>query len=311
MRQISIVIPQLYNMAKTSAAWQKLIKDNRSFKVSLPYSLLTAELLKINPLPLAALSASYAQLSNSGHWLKATPISFITDQNSAYLLDASLAVSKQEIQLLATDLNQLFSQDGLIFHATEGELLLECTKNLEIITSPLPDILQQNIAEYLPQGTNKAYWHKIFIEIQMFLYQHTINKIRQQKPQTTISALWFWGEGKLPTSTPSIPWTILYGDCHWLKHYANFAALEYYPLTPILPIPAHLLNTNANSLIIMEALLWENPHHSAQLVEQFIMLLQHFKKQPKLEINLYPGDGNCYHLTQQDTWWQQLKNLLK
>jgi len=311
MRQISIVIPKLYATTKTSAAWQKLIKSSHSFKVSSSYSLLIAELLKINPLPLAALSAAYAQLSSAGRWLKATPISLTTDQNSAYIVDASLAVAKQEIQLLVSDLNQLFSQDGLIFHAGDSELLLEFSKNLEIITSPLTDILHSNIAEYLPQGADKAYWHKLFIEIQMFLYQHPINKTREQKFQTPISALWFWGEGELPISAPTIPWSILYGDCQWLKDYASFATVEYHPLTTLAPLPTHLLTTKANSLIIMEQLLGENTVHSSPLVEQLMALLQKLKKQPKLEINLYPGDGNCYHLTQRDSWWQRFKNLLK
>ena len=196
MRQISIVIPGLHPLVKTLPAWQKLISGAATTHASLHYHLLIAELCRLNPLPLAAISASYYQLPASSHWLKATPISIATDQNSAYVLNASLQLSKQEIQLLTTDLNQLFFQDGLIFHVSEDELLLELTKPLEVTTSPLYEIINKNVAEYLPKGSNKSFWHKLFIEVQMFLYQHPLNRAREQKFQPTISALWFWEIGR-------------------------------------------------------------------------------------------------------------------
>ena len=55
---------------------------------------------------------------------------------------------------------------------------------------------QLGLADYLPQGEHLRSWRSLWMDIQVSLHQHTVNKVREAKGLMPINAFWWWGGGK-------------------------------------------------------------------------------------------------------------------
>lgn len=277
------------------------------------YLAIITALCQQDSIPWAAITAANRQLPQKSLWLKATPITLVTDHQAAYAYPVNNLLPEL-IKLLTDDLNQVFASDGIIFHAADYELLVEIPPELAIATYSWYEILNKDIRSYLPHGPNKAYWHKIFTEVQLFLHSHSINQAREQSNLPAINALWFWGEGVLTDTKPIIPWHSLISDSRLLKDFAQYTATDCYELSFPPQNLFTLLKSNTNYLITIEQFLYKQAHERSELTQQFMQqillpLLQHLNNKTITEINLYPGDGYCYHLgREQHHWWHKFKH---
>ena len=102
-----------------------------------------------------------------------------------------------ESQLLLADLVAHFpewrierSGDGMWFIIVDGDPGLE--------TSPLEDVLGENIDDHLPRGRDAMAWHAIMNEVQMVLFNSKVNERREACGAPPVNSLWLWGGGRVP-----------------------------------------------------------------------------------------------------------------
>lgn len=103
-------------------------------------------------------------------------------------------VSEAENDRVAQSLNPLLAQDGLHWQGigSYGYFLLNQTPSIS--TTPLSQVLGQNIFSYLPQGEKKErlYWHRLLNEIQMLLHTPQLGNSGFKN----FNGMWLWGNGE-------------------------------------------------------------------------------------------------------------------
>lgn len=145
--------------------------------------------------PIAAISAAYDGLPQ-GNWLRADPVNLRLQRDQLLLSSALLSV--EEAQQLCSSLNEYFAGQGMEFfvpHPQRWYVRLDVLPNIR--TTPLPQLFGCNIRGDMPTGEDAAHAHKLFNEIQIMLYAHPVNDVREARGESTINSVWLWGEGKL------------------------------------------------------------------------------------------------------------------
>lgn len=135
-----------------------------------------------------------------GVCLRADPVQLQPDRDRVVMLGGQhLAVTQAEAQQLATEFNQLFAEDGLRLEVpVVDRWYLVAEQAPRIHTSPLTQVMGQDIHPHLPEGENAMYWHRLLNEVQMLFYGSPVNQARRRRGQPEINSLWFWGEGAMP-----------------------------------------------------------------------------------------------------------------
>ena len=150
--------------------------------------------------PIAALCRQ-ARQGGAGHaqWLFADPVHLQMEMRDARLMAwDTLAVSGTEIEAVHAALAPVFAEAGLGLFAGDGRLFLRAGEedNLPAFT-PAPDMLGCTLSEHLPAERR---WTTLFNECQIILFNHPLNVERQRRGLATVNALWFWGQGVLPSA---------------------------------------------------------------------------------------------------------------
>lgn len=140
----------------------------------------------------APVSASYDGLE-AGSWLRADPVHVRLQREQVVLLPVS--VRRDEATALCASLNAHF-QD-MEFFAPHPERWYVRMKQLpDISTVPISQAMGRNIHGNLPVGAQAGSWHQLFNEIQMLLFAHPLNEVRESRGEVPVNSVWFWGEGK-------------------------------------------------------------------------------------------------------------------
>ena len=155
----------------------------------------------------AHLFARYDRLEE-GYWLCANPV-YLEVQRDRLMLQ-EVALDAVLSQALCDDLNRHFAADGLVFVAPHPQRwYVRCDAPPRMTTTPLFAAVGQDVQSLLPTGTEALAWIRRFNEIQMLLYGHVHNEMREAAGQTPVNSLWFWGEGDAPGDmTPGIQWIV-------------------------------------------------------------------------------------------------------
>ncbi len=135
----------------------------------------------------------------------ADPVGMQVDRDSAVMLPPDvLQISAAEAQQLIAALNQHFVEDGLRFvmHTPQHWLLHSATP-LQVQTTELPDVIGQDVRNYLPRGEAALHWRRIANEIEMLLFNHPVNQQREAQQQWPITGVWLWGGGAVPNTVQS------------------------------------------------------------------------------------------------------------
>lgn len=75
----------------------------------------------------------------------------------------------------------------------------------DLQTTPLQQVLGEDINDYLPRGGDGMEWVGILNELQMILFDTEVNEKREAAGEPTVNSFWFWGGGRLP-DIPAPPW---------------------------------------------------------------------------------------------------------
>ncbi|MBK1727747.1 hypothetical protein CKO13_12175, partial [Halorhodospira neutriphila] len=115
---------------------------------------------------------------------------------------------------LETDLADLLAGHGVRLHrAASGRWYLESPHPLPQRPSPyrLAGRCIDPAALRGPEGGAPA-WSAVLNELEMALYDHPINRDRQERGALPVNALWPWGAGTCPPAPGAFPWERVYSD---------------------------------------------------------------------------------------------------
>jgi len=147
----------------------------------------------------------------TGWCLRADPVQLIPDRDQLVLMGPeSLSLSQTEADLLVSDLNKQFAQDGWrIETASPTRWYLHQSDAPRLRTYRLTQVRGRAIGQYLPVGEDGKQWHRLMNEVQMVLHTSVVNRERQATGQPPVSSLWFWGGGEtpeIPSANTDSPW---------------------------------------------------------------------------------------------------------
>ena len=129
-------------------------------------------------------------------WLFAAPVTMLPGQDSFYMGDpAPAAISGEESEALMASLNQLFADDGYHFYLQSNRWFLGLDNDPQVTVTHLNEVVNKDVAQYLPTGVGASAWNKAQTEIQMLLFTHPVNQAREAQDLPMINSLWCYGLG--------------------------------------------------------------------------------------------------------------------
>jgi hypothetical protein len=127
----------------------------------------------------------------------ATPVHLVAGMRSVSLPeDGILALEPGHAGTLARDFNDVFAGAGMrLALARENVLLCLFEEPWQVALSPPDEILGQDIGEHMPSGVDGARVRRLMSEVEMWLFDHPVNRERRSASLAVISSLWLWGGG--------------------------------------------------------------------------------------------------------------------
>jgi hypothetical protein len=130
----------------------------------------------------------------------ADPCYLHVDRDQVLMFNEGLDVSVSESQALIQLLTPLFSEiGGELSLSSENEWICRLATLPDITFTALEDVSGKSIQTALPEGPDpeRQQWIRLWNEIQMTLFDCSINQTRQQNGKLPINSVWFWGKGDL------------------------------------------------------------------------------------------------------------------
>jgi hypothetical protein len=146
-----------------------------------------------------------------GSWVcVATPVHLLAGMSSIGMAaDGLLEIDLSEADALAADFNRVFAGGGVSLERGRDTLLLcRFDEPLTVITSAPDEAAGHDLWDYLPRGDDATRLRSLTSEIEMWLFDHAVNRRRQEAQRPVINALWLWGGGAADAAPPTlIGWT--------------------------------------------------------------------------------------------------------
>lgn len=279
--------------------------------------------LQKSELPVAPLTYQIDSGINPAGWcMRADPVYMEPGRTSLRLMASAEAMqlNQAEADRLCDSLNQHFDPQGVRFEAPQPHRWYCFSQaNHELLTTSLRRVQGQAVQAHMPAGEAGVFWHGILAEAQMLLHQHDINQARARQGLPLVNSLWLWGQGETPTIT-SMPWQGIWATESLVRALAQASS------SPVHPRPqaaVQWLNQagEGRHLLVLEHLLPGLPDLSQEMWGGFVAALEEHWLRPLVQalrdkqlasLDLYAGDGHCYHLTPSDLrrFWRRPRPLL-
>lgn len=145
-------------------------------------------------------AATHWQAGNDKAWAWITPCHWAVRHLHATLTDpAVLELREDESRALLALMQPYFETDGITLHyltptcwLAEGELFRR------LPTASLDRVLARNVDAWLPDAKGAAPLRRLQNEMQMLLYTHPFNDVRDSQRKLPVNSFWISGTGDLP-----------------------------------------------------------------------------------------------------------------
>ena len=269
----------------------------------------------------------------SRFYMHADPVHLRADMDHAVLTSSDdLNISNDESTVLCETLNQHFNQDGLRFISLQNDRwFVLAEKKILMNTTPLVDAVGRNVNFILPEGEHSTRWKQLLTEVQMLMFSHEVNVIRENNGFMSINSLWFHGSGELPGVMTDEQGRMLAGQCRsevscvcsnqdMLKGLAKLINSDYLTLPDnVNEYARHLLAYENNSVNVLhmseleqlvnytDVNLWLDK--LTELLDHWIYPLLKVANKNNIKVILYPCNNKQYHFAKYDflKFWQQGK----
>jgi hypothetical protein len=169
----------------------------------------------------------------------ATPVHYVAEMSNVRLAaDGILSLRQSDADALAADFNRLWSDAGIrMLAGANADLFCLADHALEAVTSDPEDVLDRHIDNYLPAGCAAPRLRQLMSEIEMWLFEHAVNRARIAAAATVMSGLWIWGGGASLRSMPPVAgWTA--GDDMIFNAFAASADSQARPASGVVVLGA-------------------------------------------------------------------------
>jgi len=245
MRNVQLVIPELFlplSIAATACAdlnlpeLEKLLA--RSQHTSLADESLETWLCRTFGIPDCGIAPVTLRADGlepgAFYWLRADPVHLRLDRDRL-LLQSEATLTGDEAAQLCAGLNAHFADDNLHFiaaHPQRWYLRLNVAPNIS--TLPPAQVEGRNIHEHLPRGPDALRWHSVFNEIQMLLFEHPVNRLREIRGELPVNSVWLWGGGQAGGALLQ-PYARVLGDSDLASAIARVAGTPCAPIRDVVP----------------------------------------------------------------------------
>jgi hypothetical protein len=138
----------------------------------------------------------------------ATPVHYAAEMSNVRLsADGILALQAAEALALSAEFNRIWHDAGVrLLAGRSARLYCMFEQRLEAITQDPQRLLGQPIENFLPAGGDASRLRRLMSEIEMWLFEHAVNRSRESA--AAVTGLWLWGGGGLIQSLPRVSaWT--------------------------------------------------------------------------------------------------------
>lgn len=174
-------------------------------------------------MPGVAAAALYADLGTvpGASAFIATPVHYVAEMSNVRLPAAGvLSLRPAEARALAGDFERVWQDAGIrLLAGCSGALYCVTDRPMPAITHDPQQIQDQHIEPHLPAGVAAPPLRRLMSEIEMWLFEHPLNRARVTEAEPIVSALWLWGCGDVVRSLPPVDgWAA--GDDPFFKAFA-------------------------------------------------------------------------------------------
>jgi len=270
---------------------------------------------QIEPLPGVGAAALFAAGGDAaGSWVfVATPVHYVAEMSNVRLApDGILALSRTEAENLSLDFNHVWHDAGVrLIAGTSGELFCVFDRPLPATTHDPGEMLDRHIEKYLPSGADAPRLRHLMSEIELWLFDHGVNRTRTAAALPPVTGLWLWGGGPKLESMPRVTGFAVGAD-PLFRLFARPAATAGARADDADLHSGAGSHAEANSAVIVVA---ETPGTAAwgEVESRWLApALEQLKKRRLARLAVSAG-GRCYRITARSTlrfwrrarpWWE-------
>ena len=163
------------------------------------------------PLLAPARLAAYG-VRAGGFALLAAPVHYVAELSNVRLPAGGLLhFSDAEAQQLADDFAAVWGDAPVRLVATGNVLCCLFDARLQVVTHDPQRALGRHVDGFTPAGKDAARLRALGSEVEMWLFDHALNRARAERGELLVNGLWLWGGGEAPISLPT-PGGGTYGD---------------------------------------------------------------------------------------------------
>jgi len=138
----------------------------------------------------------------------ATPVHYLAEMSNVRLAaHGILSLSRAEADALAADFNRVWHDAGIRLvsgRSQRPDLFCVTDRVLDAVTRDPKDVLDRHIEDYLPAGPDAPRLRRLMSEIEMWLFEHAVNRTRLADAAPAVNGLWLWGGGPALASLPPV-----------------------------------------------------------------------------------------------------------
>lgn len=124
--------------------------------------------------------------------------------------DGSLTLNDEEAASLAAEFNRVFADAGMrLWVGRDALLLCLFDDRLEVATRDPEEALgTSDVFEFQARGPDAPKLRRLASEMEMWLFDHSVNRARAARGQLPITGFWLWGGGARLQNMPAVKgWT--------------------------------------------------------------------------------------------------------
>ncbi len=140
----------------------------------------------------------------------ATPVHCIAGMTAVAMhADGRLTLNDAQAAVLAADFNRVFAGAGVrLVVGPAAVLICVFDRALEVATHDPEAVAGGDVFGFQPAGRDAPRLRRLMTEMEMWLFEHEINRAREAGGLRPITGLWLWGEGAAAPALPTLQgWT--------------------------------------------------------------------------------------------------------
>ena len=192
-------------------------------------------------LPMAALAAlaDGVELTPNDAVVSIDPVNLNAALHGAQVcIGPELGLTQADADELAVSVVEALEPEHTLLAATPYRWYLRLSAVPDIETHSPHALFGPAIEPALPYGADGSAWRARLTEIQMLLFAHPLNEVRERAGQPSVNSVWIWGQGCLPAAPLSVACDQLFASAPACAGMAQWAQ-----------IPHQLLPADANQLL--------------------------------------------------------------